>query len=63
MSESSWSHITFTELFKHSPKEAFEYRERIFGTPMPVEFLEVKPEVIEETKYDRTELAQILRDG
>lgn len=33
-----WSHTTFTELFKQSPKKAFEYRFEALGTPIPEEF-------------------------
>lgn len=34
-----WNLITFTELFKHSPREAFEYRLNTLGDPIPDEWL------------------------
>lgn len=43
----TWNHLTFTELFKHSPQEAFEYRFKTTGAAIPEEFAtpaEVKKE-------------------
>lgn len=34
-----WSHETFSQLFKHDPREAFEYRLRTLGEPIPEEYL------------------------
>ena len=42
--KSTWNHVTFVELFKHSPKQAFEYRFRCLGEPIPAEYAEKTPE-------------------
>lgn len=34
----TWSNMTFTELMRHNPREAFEYRLRSIGEPIPAEF-------------------------
>lgn len=42
MTKQAWSHATFVSLFRKSPKEAFEYRERTIGVAIPSEYADKK---------------------
>ncbi len=72
-----WSHTTFTELFKQSPRKAFEFRYEALGTPIPEEYADVteseptetearvteKPDSVEEEGFTAAELRAKLRDA
>lgn len=51
MNAQMWSHQTFCELMAHSPKQAFEYRHRVLGDPIPEQYLdEIVVESVEEVE-------------
>lgn len=52
----SWSHETFSSLFKDDPRKAFEYRLRVLGDPMPSEYTS------DDMKYDVDTLKHDLED-
>lgn len=49
MNAQMWSHQTFCELMAHSPKQAFEYRHRVLGDPIPPQYLDKTEETVVET--------------
>lgn len=49
MNAQMWSHQTFCELMAHSPKQAFEYRNRVLGDPIPAKYLDKTEETAVET--------------
>ena len=57
---SSWNHLTFVELFKSSPKKAFEYRFKTTGTPIPEEYLDKTENIVETKELTRDELKEKL---
>jgi len=77
MNKKIWDHSTFAELFKYSPKEAFEYRKNMLWDEIPKEYRseikeEIKDEIIIETPEDEiTDVAimsleekkQLLKDN
>lgn len=56
----TWSHVTFTELMKHSPKEAFEYRFRTLGDPIPEKYLDKESLLTEEDKAHADSVAETV---
>jgi len=64
-----WDYTTFSELFAHSPREAFEYRKRILWEEIPTEYLTedekngVKSEINTDELIEEIQELEITRDS
>ena len=57
-----WSFETFSQLFAHNPREAFEYRLRVLGDPIPAEWL-TDEEKTEKKELNKKDLMELLKSA
>lgn len=67
MNKSLWSSIRFADMFKHSPRSAFEFRRNTLWDPIPEQYLTdkekgVKEEVAEQD-MSRDDMKKLLTDS